>query len=160
MAFVELRSEQGADDLIEELFAEDRETLGFVANYTRLFARRPEVYRAWEQLRTAIKANLDPRRYELATLAAARRLRSSYCALAHGKVLWDQFYDAATVRGIVADHHHAGLDPVDVAVMDFAMGVEADAAYRTLLEPQLQQALTVGRPIARHSEQAAAEAGG
>jgi uncharacterized peroxidase-related enzyme len=207
MAFVELRSEQGAHDPIEELFAEDRETLGFVANYTRLFARRPEVYRAWEQLRTAIKANLDPRRYELATLAAARRLRSSYCALAHGKVLRDQFYDAATLRGIVADHHHAGLDPVDVAVMDFAdqvvvdassvtaadvavlrahglsdsdildvalaaavrcffskvvdaMGVEADAAYRTLLEPELQQALTVGRPIALRSEHAAAEAGG
>ena len=207
MAFVELRSEQGADDPIEELFAEDRETLGFVANYTRLFARRPEVYRAWEQLRTAIKANLDPRRYELATLAAARRLRSSYCALAHGKVLRDQFYDAATLHGIVADHHHAGLDPVDVAVMDFAdqvvvdassvtavdvavlrahglsdsdildvalaaavrcffskvvdaMGVEADAAYRTLLEPELRQALTVGRAIALRSEHAAAGAGG
>jgi hypothetical protein len=30
---------------------------------------------------------MDLRRYELATLAAARRLRSSYCCLAHGRVL-------------------------------------------------------------------------
>jgi hypothetical protein len=30
---------------------------------------------------------MDLRRYELATVAAARRLRSSYCTLAHGPVL-------------------------------------------------------------------------
>jgi uncharacterized peroxidase-related enzyme len=188
MAFIEL----GTD---AELFAEDLEGKGYVANLTRLFAHRPAVLRAWEQLNGAIKANMDLRRYELATLAAARRLRSSYCALAHGKVLRDRFYDAGTVRGIAADHRQAGLDPVDVAVMDFAdkvaagassvtaadvealrahglsdtdildvalaaaarcffstvldaAGVEPDAAYRDLLEPELRRALAVGRPIA------------
>jgi alkylhydroperoxidase family enzyme len=166
MAFIQLAPEQPADHLVTELFAADQETSGYVANATRLFAHRPTVYVAWEQLNAAIKANMDLRRYQLATLAAARRLRSSYCALAHGKVLRDRFYDAATVRAIVTDHHHAGLDPVDVAVMDFldvalaaavrcffskvldAMGVEPDAAYRSLLEPDLREALTVGRPLA------------
>ena len=49
------------------------------------------MYAAWRQLNGAIKANMDLRRYELATVAAARRLRSSYCTLAHGSVLMDEF---------------------------------------------------------------------
>ena len=81
------------------------------------FAERPDVYAAWGQLLGAIKANMDLRRYELATLAAARRLRSSYCCLAHGKVLIEDF--GAPVREIALDHHAAGLDQVDVAVMFF-----------------------------------------
>src|SRR3954462_4586263 len=57
----------------------DRETLGYVANYTRVFANRPAVLEAWRALNGAVKASMDPRRYELATVAAALRLRSSYC---------------------------------------------------------------------------------
>ena len=60
-------------------------------NYERAFAERPDVYAAWVQLNTSIKAGMDLRRYELATLAAARRLRSSYCSLAHGTVLQRDF---------------------------------------------------------------------
>ena len=92
---------------------------------------RPEIYAAWVQLNGSIKATMDQRRYELATLAAARRMGSDYCALAHGKVLRDHFYDAATLRGIVTDRHRAGLDPADVAVMDFADRVTADAGSVT-----------------------------
>ena len=47
------------------------------SNMERAFEPRPEVYAAWRQLIEAIKAGMDLRRYELATLAAARRLRSS-----------------------------------------------------------------------------------
>ena len=161
-------------------------------NYERAFAQRPEVYRAWGQLTGAIKAGMDLRRYELATLAAARGLRSSYCCLAHGKVLLEQFGEPA--REIALDHRAAGLDEVDVAVMDLAervvddatsiddtdlqrlrdlglseteimdvvlaaaarcffsktldaLGVLPDASYREL-EPELREALVVGRPIA------------
>ena len=53
-------------------------------NFERAFAERPEIYAAWVQLNGAVKAGMDLRRYELATLAAAQRLRSSYCCLAHG----------------------------------------------------------------------------
>jgi uncharacterized peroxidase-related enzyme len=95
-------------------------------NYERAFADRPDVLAAWVQLNTAIKAGTDLRRYELATLAAARRLRSSYCCLAHGKVLLEQFHQP--VREIALDHRAAGLDDVDVAVMDFAERVVDDAA--------------------------------
>src|SRR6266700_2090223 len=80
------------------IFEADRAALGYVANYTKVFALRPEVYTAWQRLNGAIKEGMDLRRYELATLAAARRLGSSYCSLAHGKVLRDRFYDAGTVE--------------------------------------------------------------
>jgi alkylhydroperoxidase family enzyme len=94
-------------------------------NYERAFAARPEVYAAWVQLNTAVKEGMDLRRYELATLAAARRLRSTYCSLAHGKVLVEQFGEP--VREIALDRCAAGLDEVDVAVMDLAERVVDDA---------------------------------
>jgi uncharacterized peroxidase-related enzyme len=84
------------------------------------------VFKAWQQLRDAIAGEMDPRRYELATLAAARALRSSYCALAHGKVLADRFLDASTVQALALDHTSAGLDEVDVAIMDLAAKVAGD----------------------------------
>ncbi|MGZ4309951.1 MAG: carboxymuconolactone decarboxylase family protein [Gaiellaceae bacterium] len=95
-------------------------------NHERAFAERPEVYAAWQQLNGAVKAGMDLRRYELATLAAARRLRSSYCCLAHGSVLFERFGEP--VREIALDHRDAGLDEVDVAVMDLAEKVVDDAA--------------------------------
>jgi alkylhydroperoxidase family enzyme len=94
-------------------------------NYERAFSERPDVYAAWLQLNGAIKAGMDLRRYEPATLAAARRLRSSYCCLAHGTVLMQTFGEP--VREIAVDHRSAGLDEVDVAVMDLAERVVEDA---------------------------------
>jgi uncharacterized peroxidase-related enzyme len=96
-------------------------------NYDRLFRRRPQVVAAWQALNGAIKETMDLRRYELATVAAARRLRSSYCTLAHGSVLRERFVDDETLRRLVTDHHDAGLDEVDVAVMDLARKVVDDA---------------------------------
>jgi alkylhydroperoxidase family enzyme len=95
-------------------------------NLELAFDERPDVYRAWVALNTSIKANMDLRRYELATLAAAQRLRSSYCCLAHGKVLVEQF--DAPVAAIVADRRSAGLDDVDLAVMELAERVVDDAS--------------------------------
>ncbi len=59
--------------------------LFMTTNYERAFAPHPAVFEAWGQLNAAIKSSMDARRYELATLAAALALRSSYCSLAHGK---------------------------------------------------------------------------
>jgi alkylhydroperoxidase family enzyme len=96
------------------------------ANMERAFALRPEVFTAWRELVTAVKATSDERRYELATLAAARRLRSSYCSLAHGKVLAEKFYDFESVPGLPD-----GLDEADRAIMAFAEQVVADATAIT-----------------------------
>jgi uncharacterized peroxidase-related enzyme len=109
-------------------------------NYERAFAERPEILAAWMQLNDAIKARMDPRRYELATLAAAQRLRSSYCCLAHGTVLAERF--DAPVREIARDHRAAGLEDVDVAVMDLAWRVVDDAT--AIGDEDLQQLRDLG----------------
>jgi uncharacterized peroxidase-related enzyme len=125
MAFIELPATEGKD----------------VPNYQRAFAMRPHVYAAWNGLLAAVKQGVDLRRYELATLAAARRLRSSYCCLAHGKVLAEEHVGADTVRAAAKDHHDAGLDEVDVAVMDFADKVAADAGSVTQADVNRLRAL-------------------
>jgi alkylhydroperoxidase family enzyme len=109
-------------------------------NFERAFEERPDVYAAWVELNTAIKANMDLRRYELATLAAARRLRSSYCALAHGSVLIERFDEP--VREIALDRVAAGLDDTDLAVMDLAERVVDDAA--SIDDAELQRLRDLG----------------
>jgi uncharacterized peroxidase-related enzyme len=94
-------------------------------NMERAFEPRRAVFDAWVQLNTSIKATMDFRRYELVTFAAARRLRSSYCCLAHGTVLAEKLGEP--VLEIALNHHAAGLSEVDVAVMDFSEKIVDDA---------------------------------
>ncbi|HEX5923278.1 MAG TPA: carboxymuconolactone decarboxylase family protein [Baekduia sp.] len=131
MPFVDAVPEDDAPAAVRAMYDTDRSAAGTVPNYTRAFSHRPEVYAAWRQLNGSIKAGMDPRRYELATLAAARRLRSSYCALAHGSVLLDGMVGAEQLTAIAQDHHAAGLDAVDIAVMDLADKVADDATTVT-----------------------------
>jgi alkylhydroperoxidase family enzyme len=80
-------AEPARSDEADTLYDADRASLGYVANYSKVFAHRPRVYRAWKELNGAVKATMDPVRYEVATVAAARELGSSYCSLAHGSEL-------------------------------------------------------------------------
>lgn len=124
--FIDPVPEDGAPAPVAEMYARDRRTWGFLPTFTRAFSHHPDAYAAWLQLITAIRGNMDTRRCELATLAAAQVLRTTYCSVAHGRILRDRFHDAETVARIVADHRAAGLDEVDVAVMDFATKVAQD----------------------------------
>jgi uncharacterized peroxidase-related enzyme len=146
MAFIETISEDEASGAVAGMLEAHRDQLGYVPNFARLFAQRPAVYAAWQQLKDAISGEMDPRRYELATLAAARQLRSSYCALAHGKVLADKFLDAATVQALAIDHTGAGLDEVDVAIMDLAAKVAADTTEVTEADIQRLRGLGLSDP--------------
>jgi uncharacterized peroxidase-related enzyme len=131
MTFIETVPEDAAPAYVEALYNADREDMGFVRNLTRAFSLAPEVLVAWQGLNGAIKARMDLRRYELATVAAARRIRSSYCMLAHGSVLVEEYLESEALQAIVADHRDAGLEPVDIAVMDLADKVAGDATSVT-----------------------------
>ena len=131
MAFIETVPEARATGAVAEMYEVDREAFGDLPNFTKAFSLSPEVYAAWRQLNGAIKANMDLRRYELATLAAARRLRSSYCTLAHGSVLMAKFLEPEAVRALVDDYRTADLEPADLAVMDLADKVARDATSVT-----------------------------
>ncbi|KQY44439.1 carboxymuconolactone decarboxylase family protein [Cellulomonas sp. Root137] len=108
-------------------FEKDRASLGHVANYTRVLAHRPEVLRGWQGLNRAIKG-MDPRRYEVATTAAALRLRSSYCALAHGDVLASTHMSPDAVQALARGGESEELTEVDRAVARLAGTVAAGAA--------------------------------
>ena len=112
---------------VTEAFEKDRSSLGYVAGYTRVFAHRPAVLRAWQGLNGAIKG-MDARRYEVATTAAALRLRSSYCALAHGKVLAAAHMSPDAVRALADGADSPELTEVDHAVARLADKVAAGAA--------------------------------
>jgi uncharacterized peroxidase-related enzyme len=131
MAFIKTIKESEASGAVAQMYAADRDKFGYLPNFTLAFSHRPNAYAAWLQLNGAIKANMNPRRYELATMAAARRLRSSYCMLAHGSILIDGFLSPDSVRAVVDDHRAAGLEPVEVAVMDLADKVANDATSVT-----------------------------
>jgi alkylhydroperoxidase family enzyme len=115
MSLIELRDDAA-------FAAQDAGVLGYVPNYNRLYARRPAVYAAWKQLNGAVKESMDLRRYELATVAAARRLKSEYCTLAHEKVLRERF-------GLGDDE--TDLDDAERAIVRFAAKVADDATSVT-----------------------------
>jgi uncharacterized peroxidase-related enzyme len=133
-----------ADGAVAEMYASDTAAWGHLPNMTRAFSPRPGVYAAWRQLNGAIKQNMDLRRYELATIAAAVRLRSSYCALAHGSVLAEDFDGPDTVRAILTDRRSAGLDAIDLAVMDLAEKVAGDPTAITEDDFEPLRALGLG----------------
>jgi len=131
MTYIETVPPDEATGDVAAVYDAARANHGLLPNFAQAFSLRPHVYAAWLALNGAIKAEDDLRRYELATLAAARRLRSSYCMLAHGSILADRFLAPETVRAVAADPHDAGLDEVDLAVMDLADKVAADATAVT-----------------------------
>jgi len=109
---------------------------GYVPNWAQAFSLRPGVRDGWAALLTSIQSNLPVRTYQLATLAAARALRSSYCSLAHGSVLADKVFDSATVTAIMKDAHEAPLEPGERAMMAFVEKVvlNADRVSRADIE--------------------------
>lgn len=115
------------------LYTEDEDALGYVADYTKVFAHRPEVYRAWQLLGAAVKSGMSLERFEVATIAAARERGSDYCALAHGRVL----AGTLQVQTVVAIADQTDDDPVRTAVYRLARQVAAAPAQITTadLEP-------------------------
>src|SRR5947209_7754223 len=107
MTYIETVPEEEATGQVAEIYELDRQRFGHVPNFTKAFSARPAAYQGWLKLMGAIKKEMDLRRFELATVAAARRLRSSYCTLAHGSVLLDEFMAPEEVRAVVEDYHSA-----------------------------------------------------
>lgn len=103
---------------------------GYVAKHAKDLALNPEAYLAFEALISAITQNMDLRRYELVTLAAAQALGSAHCRLAHGlKAL--RAIDEEELIQIARDYRNAGLSPAEVAMMEYAERVSTDAVNMT-----------------------------
>lgn len=112
---------------VKAMYGKDLAAQGYVANYTRAFSLRPEVMQGWLALKDAITTGMDPRLYELATVAVATAIRSSYCSLVHGQILATSYYPPGTVASIAAGDTGDGLDAADAAVVRFARKVAEEA---------------------------------
>src|SRR3954451_19599687 len=126
--FIDTVPEDAATGALADYYRQQRAAWGFLPNYAASFSTRPDVAQAWNTLNTTIRDGMDRRRFEIATIAAARALRSTYCTAAHSKFLRDVCGDEETMRSITADPSGAALGPQDRAVYEFAVKVAADAA--------------------------------
>jgi len=125
--------EDVAEGDLAEYYRSQHAAWGFLPNYAAAFSTRPDVARAWNALNTTIRDGMDRRRFEIATIAAARARRSTYCTAAHSTFLRDACGDETTMQSIAEQPDGAALDPQDRAVYEFAAKVAADAAS---IEPQ------------------------
>lgn len=121
--------EAEASGAVADIYEEERKSWGYLPNYARLFSHRPQVLEGWGRLIGSIRAGMDRRLYELATLAAATTIRSSYCSLAHGKFL-TAFYQPDQVAELAIDR--TVLPPAEQELMAFAAKVARDASAITL----------------------------
>ena len=125
--FIDAPDEAAVTGEAAEWYEQQRASWGYLPNYAPAFVTRPDVAQAWNALNGAIRGGMERRRFELATIAAARALRSTYCMAAHCKFLRDACEDETTMRAIASDPSGEALDATDRAIMDFAARVAVDA---------------------------------
>jgi uncharacterized peroxidase-related enzyme len=116
------------DGEVHGWYEEQTARWGYLPNYAAAFASRPDVARAWTALNITVRDGMDRRRFEVATIAAAQALKSTYCTAAHSKFLRDACDDEATMLSIAADPDGRSLNTTDRAVIAFARKVALDAA--------------------------------
>jgi uncharacterized peroxidase-related enzyme len=127
MAFVRTTPPTDAEGPVRDMYEQVRGRFGYVPNWAKAFSLRPGVMDGWTALLKSIQPNLSVRSYELATLAAARALRSSYCSLAHGNVLASKVFDPAAVTAIMTGVPESPLEPGERAMMAFVEKIVLNA---------------------------------
>lgn len=55
MSYIETISETEATGIVKELYDAAEESVGYIPNYLKWFSQRPEAYKAWRQLISAIR---------------------------------------------------------------------------------------------------------
>lgn len=129
--FISAVPEEAATGAVAEYYHQQSSAWGFLPDYAAAFSTRPDVAQAWNVLNAAVREGMDRRRFELATIAAARALRSTYCTAAHSKFLRDVCGDEPTLTMLAADPSGASLGEQDRAVYEFASKVASDASSVT-----------------------------
>lgn len=130
MAFINTVSPAEAHGPVRDMYDRQQRSYGYVPNYAKVFSHRPEVMTLWSDLLYGVRRNMDKRRFELVTVAAAMAVRSTYCSLAHGKAL-TRFYSSDEVRAIVTDAVDAPLTASEREMMRYARKIARSASEVT-----------------------------
>jgi uncharacterized peroxidase-related enzyme len=126
--FIDIVPEEAAEGTLAEFYQQQKGAWGFLPNFATVFSTRPEVAKAWSMLNKTVRDGMDRRRFEIATIGAARALRSTYCTAAHSKFLRDECDDEPTMIAIAENPSGDGLAEQDRAVYNFAAKVAMDAS--------------------------------
>lgn len=130
MSFIETTAPADATGDVRAMYQRQQDHYGYVPNYAKVFSHRPEVMQLWSDLLYGVRRNMDRRRFELVTVAAAMAIRSTYCSLAHGRAL-TQFHSPDDVRAIVDDTDASPLSAAETAMTRFARKIARDASRVT-----------------------------
>ena len=122
MAFIDTIPDSDINADVRAMYERQQSFWGFVPNYARVFCYRPEIMGLWAQLQSGIKKNMDKRRFELITFAAAHTMRSTLCSLAHGRAL-TAFFSMEDVQLMARGASPASLTAAEAAMMSFARKV-------------------------------------
>jgi uncharacterized peroxidase-related enzyme len=144
LMFIQTRSETEAEGKLREIYDGDIKSLGYVPNHARVFSLRPDVLEAWRAFQGSIRKNLRLRRYELVTLGAAVALKCRYCILAHGSILIKNGVSLEQLRAILTNFKDSGLEPAEVAMMEFSQKIIRNANEITQADVDELRALDLG----------------
>ena len=122
MPFIDIIPDTEINADVRAMYDRQESFWGFVPNYARVFCWRPEIMGLWAQLQAGIKKNMDKRRFELLTFAAAHTLRSTLCSLAHGRAL-TAFFSPEDVQLMARGASPGSLTAAEAAMMSFARKV-------------------------------------
>ena len=131
MTFINTIAADDAEGEVKTMYQQLQGKLDYLPNYASVFCYRPQLMGAWSQLQKTIQHTIEHRRYVLVTLAAAQSINSSYCSLAHGRVLSRKYYNDQQTTAIAANAADSPLDAADQAMMAFARKVASDSSSTT-----------------------------
>jgi len=143
LMFIQNVSEVEAEGKLREIYEGDRKSMGYVPNHAKVFSLRPEVLEAWRSFQGSIRKNLRLRRYELVTLAAAMALNCRYCLLAHSAILIKNGISIDQLRAILTNFNEAGLEPAEVAMMEFGQKIIRNANEITQVDVDALRAVNL-----------------
>ena len=126
----------------EKLFADSLAGDGYVANYLRLWARRPDVFDGYVSTRGALVEGSTLTERDLAVLvtATASQRGDSYCSLAWGTRL-SRLSDAETAADLIAGGSPSELSQREAALASWARQVVRDPNATTLSDVNLLRAV-------------------
>jgi len=123
------------------LYQGDLDKRGFVMNFNRAWAWRPDVADAFLALRGLLTStsSLSPREQAVLTCAMASTLGDSYCSLAWGKMLAGAS-DPSTAAAVLSASPGAALTPREDALAAWARKVVQDPSGTTAADLDLLRA--------------------
>jgi uncharacterized peroxidase-related enzyme len=136
-------AENELPDDIRDVYAKNREKLGFVPNVFRAYARRPEHFRAFMHYHDVLMrgpSGLSRAEREAIVVAVSAENRCQYCSTAHGAALRILGKDAVLAEQIAIDWRTANLSPRWRAMLTFASRVNEPGFAATDEEIEALQA--------------------